>query len=133
MACVLISLVGFAFAVLYIDNKALLWVFVLLAGAATAPIIAISNAYITMTIRLSDSTEAYGWIATSQLVGASIASALAGFYADVSGPKIAMFVGLVFVCGALVAAVIGSRFLPFIASKNLTQRLDTQQIPIVKG
>lgn len=133
IACVLISLVGFAFAVLYIDNKALLWVFVLLAGAATAPIIAISNAYITMTIRLSDSTEAYGWIATSQLVGASIASALAGFFADASGPKISMFVGFVFVCATLVVAVIGLRFLPHIASKNLTQRLDTQQVPIVKG
>lgn len=63
-----------------------------LSGIGTAPALAAMSTIIAASVRFSDTAEAYGWVATGQLIGAAMGSAIAGFFIDGFGSPGAMIV-----------------------------------------
>ena len=76
------------------------------AGLGIAPALAAVSSVIAGSVSFSDTAEAYGWIGTGQLLGASLGSALAGVAIDHAGGHggilVALSIGTVAV---LVAAL----------------------------
>ncbi|MDJ1372113.1 MFS transporter [Gulosibacter molinativorax] len=126
------AVIGAGSALLWVDNPWLLGVSVFIAGASCAPIIAVANAAVSASVRQSESAEAFGWLGTAQLVGSSIASALAGIAIDRLGATAGMSVGATFVVLATVVAIVTIRWQPDLRGASLEPRPDTVTIPVVR-
>ncbi|HSO68659.1 MAG TPA: MFS transporter, partial [Arachnia sp.] len=73
-----------------------------LAGFGIAPALAAVSSVIAGSVPFSDTAEAYGWIGTGQLLGASVGSAAAGIAIDASGGH----GGILVAAGIAVSAVL---------------------------
>ena len=63
-------------------------------------------AVIAGSVPFSDTAEAYGWIGTGQLLGASVGSALAGIAIDAAGGRGGILVSVgIALAGVVVASV----------------------------
>lgn len=78
-------------------------------GLGIAPALAVMFTIIANNVDFSDSTEAYGWVGTGQLVGAAVGSAAAGFMIDAQGHVGGMLVSLIAAVLAVLVAVLGNR------------------------
>lgn len=127
----LLSVVGIALCVLFIDNPWLLGVGLLIAGASSAPLIAVINASVSSSMRKSQTTEAFGWLATAMNLGGSLASALAGIAIDFAGAQAGMLVAAGLFVAAFLIAVATIRLQPDLSGADIAPRTDTISIPIV--
>jgi len=87
-------------------------VIILLAGASIAPTLSSIYSMVDRTAPAGAETEAYSWVLTASLTGASVGASLGGWLAQTVGPPGAF--ALVLAAGALAVsgALGGSRSLP---------------------
>lgn len=76
-----------------------------LAGFGIAPALAAVSSVIAGSVPFSDTAEAYGWIGTGQLLGASVGSAAAGIAIDSSGGQGGILVAVAIAVSAVLVAV----------------------------
>jgi MFS family permease len=95
--------------ILAAGSVAAIAVVITLAGATIAPTVSSIYAMVDAAAPAGTQTEAYSWLVTASLVGASLGSAAAGALAQSAGPAAAF--GVVGVAGAAatLAATLGSR------------------------
>lgn len=75
-----------------------------IAGLGIAPALAAVSSVIAGSVPFSDTAEAYGWIGTGQLLGASVGSAIAGIAIDAAGGQGGIMVS--FTIGLLCVLVV---------------------------
>lgn len=77
-----------------------------LAGFGIAPALAAVSSVIAGSVPFSDTAEAYGWIGTGQLLGASVGSALAGIAIDAGGGHAGILVAVAIAGSAALVALV---------------------------
>lgn len=85
-------------------------------GLSFAPVLAVLYTMVAVSVDISDSVEAYGWLGTGQLVGAAIGSAIAGARIDAVGPDGGFVVGAAIAVVAVLVAVAFRRAQPHMAA-----------------
>lgn len=103
------------------------------AGLALAPIFTLMFAITSVSVRFSESAEAYGWINTGQLGGAAIGSAVAGFLIDGVGAQAAFASGLGFTLLVVVSSLIFVRGFPDLRGRDASPQPDTGMIQTLTG
>lgn len=89
-----------------------LCVVLFIGGLGTAPVFAAISNIIAVTVKFSETAEAYGWIGTGQLVGVAAGAALAGVAIDTSGAGGAIWVSACLLAACLLFAVATVRWVP---------------------
>lgn len=102
-----------------------------LAGIGVAPALAVIFAMTTASVKFSDTAEAFGWVATGQLIGAAAGSAVAGFLIDGIGPRGAYIAAAAFAAVGLVIAVLFVRGFPDLRFRDAAPQPDTAPIRTV--
>lgn len=77
-----------------------------IAGLGIAPALAAVSTVISRAVDFSDTAEAFGWIGTGQLIGASIGSALAGIAIDARGGQGGILVSVAICTLAVVVSAV---------------------------
>ncbi|RRD61596.1 MFS transporter [Leucobacter sp. OH1287] len=126
MLVMLLSLINISFWWL------LLMMFI--GGIGCAPALAAINSLVSATVRFSETAEAFGWIASGQLVGAAIGSALAGVAADISGAPAAIITAAALFAIAIIIALAGNRWIPNLRGVDISPAPDTAttDLPILR-
>jgi MFS family permease len=124
-----IILIGYA--LVFINPTDALWMAVcfFIAGIGIAPALGVLGAIVATSLKMSDTAEAYGWIATGQLMGFAAGAALAGIAIETVSSESALLIALVFGVATLLAAVMTAKITPALG-KTMTE---TQPIKIIKG
>lgn len=99
-----------------------------IAGIGIAPALGVLGAIVATSLKMSDTAEAYGWIATGQLMGFAAGAALAGIAIETVSPESALLIAAVFGVATLLVALMSASITPALG-KTMT---DTSSIPIVK-
>lgn len=128
-ARVAVAATGAVVALFMVDQPFGLVAAYFVAGMAAAPVIALANTAVSAAVRFSDTAEAFGWLATAQLVGSAASSALAGIAIDQFGAVGGLIVGAGFTVIALIIAIVAIPWLPDLRTGEISPRPDT--VPIV--
>jgi len=99
-----------------------------LAGIGIAPALAVLFAMTSASVKFSETPEAYGWIATGQLIGAAAGSAVAGFLIDATGPQGAYWAAAGFAIVGTVVAVACVRAFPDLRHRDPSPIPDTEPV-----
>ena len=99
-----------------------------IAGLGIAPALAVMFAIVSASVKFSDTAEAYGWVATGQLIGAALGSAFAGFMIDSNGAVGAFWVSAAFALLAFIIPVIGVRAAPDLRGRDASPHPDTEPV-----
>lgn len=91
-----------------------------LAGLGCAPALAAVSSVIAGSVDFSETAEAYGWIATGQLLGSSLGSALAGIAIDRADAHGGILVSVAIVVTATLVAALFRKAQPDL--RHLTER-----------
>lgn len=83
-----------------------------IGGFGTAPVFAAISNIIAVSVKFSETTEAYGWISTGQLVGVGLGSAIAGVSIDAFGAQGGLTVSAVLLLAALIVSLISLKHIP---------------------
>lgn len=102
-----------------------------IAGLGVAPALAVIFAMTTASVKFSDTAEAFGWVATGQLIGAAAGSAVAGFLIDGIGPRGAYIAAAGFAGLGLIIAVLAVRGFPDLRFRDASPLPDTAPIRTV--
>lgn len=100
-----------------------------LAGLGVAPVLGILGMMISLTVKLADTAEAYGWAGTGQLVGYSVGAALAGIMIDNIAPTASVGIAVVLGLVAVGLAALTMRITPDLRAAANT---DTKGMPIIE-
>jgi MFS family permease len=100
-----------------------------LAGLGVAPVLGILGTMISVTVKLSDTAEAFGWAGTGQLIGYSVGAALAGIMIDTIAPTAAVGIAAVLGLSTLILAISTLKIAPDLKAAANT---DTKGITIVE-
>ena len=103
----------------------------LLAGAGIAPAFAVMFAMTSVSVKFSDTAEAYGWIGTGQLIGAAAGSAVAGFLIDGVGPQGAYVAAAAFAVVGVLVAVVFVRGFPDLRGRDASPLPDTEPVSTI--
>lgn len=103
------------------------------AGLAVAPLFTLMFAITSVSVKFSESAEAYGWINTGQLGGAAIGSAVAGFLIDGIGSNAAFAAGLGVTFIAFLASLVFVRQFPDLRGRDASPQPDTGMIQTLTG
>ncbi|MDN3310073.1 MFS transporter [Microbacterium oryzae] len=99
-----------------------------LAGFGIAPVLAMSFAITSASVKFSETAEAYGWINTGQLIGAALGSAVAGFMIDGVGARGAMLTSFTFVVVGLIVAAVFVKGFPDLRHRDASPIPDTEPV-----
>jgi MFS family permease len=99
-----------------------------LAGIGIAPALAVLFAMTSASVKFSETPEAYGWIATGQLIGAAAGSAVAGFLIDGVGPSGAYWAAAGFAIVGTAVAIACVRFFPDLRDRDPSPIPDTEPV-----
>lgn len=102
-----------------------------LAGIGIAPALAVLFAMTSASVKFSDTAEAFGWVATGQLIGAAAGSAVAGFLIDDIGPSGAYVAAAGFAVIGLVVAIVFVRGFPDLRDRDASPIPDTEPVQTV--
>lgn len=105
-----------------------LTVALVVAGICLAPALAVMFSVVSVSVRFSDTAEAYGWVGTGQLIGAAAGSAVAGFLIDANGSQGAFITAAAFALAAFVASALSARFLPDLRGRDASPIADTEPV-----
>ncbi|MEY4310201.1 MAG: hypothetical protein RLZ71_127 [Actinomycetota bacterium] len=108
------ALLLFGYGLIFIAPTDPLWVGIcwFVAGLGVAPVFATLAGIIAVKLNRSESTEAYGWISTGQLVGYSGAAALAGIVIDNVSAVASFSVSILCAALGLIVAILSLPFTP---------------------
>lgn len=101
-----------------------------LAGFGVAPTLAGIFTMVSSTVKFSETAESYGWVGTGQLIGAALGSAIAGVGIDAVGPNGAILASILFLVVCIIAAAIGSRWIPDMRGRDAAPIPDTEPITL---
>jgi MFS family permease len=101
----------------------------LIGGVFIAPSLAAMFAMVSVSVRFSDTAEAYGWVNTGQLIGAAVGAALAGFAIDEVGPDGGFWVAVAFGAVLVLCTVVFRRTLPDLRNRDASPIPDTEPVP----
>ncbi|GAA3212522.1 MFS transporter [Microbacterium terregens] len=99
-----------------------------LAGIGIAPALAVLFAMTSVSVKFSETAEAYGWIGTGQLIGAAAGSAVAGFLIDGTGPQGAYWAAAAFAIAGTAVAVACVRAFPDLRHRDPSPMPDTEPV-----
>lgn len=99
-----------------------------IAGIGIAPALGVLGAIVATSLKMSDTAEAYGWIATGQLMGFAAGAALAGIAIETVSPESALLIAVIFGLATFVVALMSAGITPALG-KTMT---DTSSIPVIK-
>ncbi|GAB3156618.1 MFS transporter [Microbacterium neimengense] len=102
-----------------------------LAGIGIAPALAVLFAITSVSVKFSDTAEAYGWIGTGQLIGAAAGSAVAGFLIDAVEAPGAFIAAAGFAAAGAIVAVVCVRAFPDLRHRDPSPIPDTEPTPII--
>lgn len=102
-----------------------------LAGIGIAPALAVMFAMTSASVKFSDTAEAFGWIATGQLIGAAAGSAVAGFLIDGVGPQGAYWAATAFAVTGFVVSAVFVRGFPDLRGRDASPIPDTEPVPTI--
>ena len=101
-----------------------------IAGIGLAPALAVMFAIVSVSVRFSDTAEAYGWVGTGQLIGAALGSAVAGFLIDSNGPIGAFWTGAAFAAATVLVATVFHRASPDLRERDASPIPDTEPVAL---
>ena len=99
-----------------------------LAGIGIAPALAVMFAMTSASVKFSDTAEAFGWVATGQLIGAAAGSAVAGFLIDGVGPQGAYWAATAFAVTGFVVSAVFVRGFPDLRGRDASPIPDTEPV-----
>lgn len=99
-----------------------------IAGIGIAPALGVLGAIVATSLKMSDTAEAYGWIATGQLMGFAAGAALAGIAIETVSPESALLIAIVFGFATLIVALMTVSITPALG-KTMTE---TEPIKIIE-
>ncbi|WP_194411066.1 MFS transporter [Microbacterium cremeum] len=102
-----------------------------LAGIGIAPALAVMFAMTSASVKFSDTAEAFGWVATGQLIGAAAGSAVAGFLIDDIGPTGAYVAAAAFAAAGLAVAIVFVRGFPDLRDRDASPIPDTEPVQTI--
>jgi MFS family permease len=100
-----------------------------IAGIGIAPALGVLGAIVATSLKMSDTTEAYGWIGTGQLMGFAAGAALAGIAIETVSPESSLLIALIFGGATLLVALMTVAITPALGATMQ----ETQPIKIIKG
>ncbi len=103
----------------------------IIAGAGIAPAFAVLFAMTSVSVKFSETAEAYGWIGTGQLIGAAAGSAVAGFLIDGVGPEGAIAAAAGFAALGTILAIVFVRGFPDLRGRDSTPIPDTEPVQTI--
>ncbi|GAA2971114.1 MFS family permease [Microbacterium terrae] len=103
-----------------------------LAGVGIAPAFAVMFAMTSVSVKFSETAEAYGWIGTGQLIGAAAGSAVAGFLIDGVGAQGAYVAAAAFAVAALAVSVVFVRGFPDLRGRDASPIPDTEPVQTIR-
>lgn len=103
----------------------------LIAGIGIAPAFAVMFTMTSVSVKFSDTAEAYGWINTGQLIGAAAGSAVAGFLIDGVGPTGAYVAATAFCVAGVLVSVVFVRGFPDLRGRDASPIPDTEPVDLV--
>ncbi len=124
-----VVLVGIAACLVMLD---MWWLSVMLfiGGLGTAPAFAAISSIIAVSIKFSETAEAFGWIGTGQLVGVASGSALAGIAIDASGAHGALLVSSGLLLAGLICSVATLRWIPDLRGRSIEAPPETGTVTL---
>jgi MFS family permease len=125
----LVILIGCMLAALAWDFWTLA-VALLVAGLFIAPTLGAMSSAISVSMKFSETAEAYGWVGTGGLLGAGLGAALAGVFIDQVGPAGGFWVSVTLAAAAVLVAAVFHRALPDLRGRDATPLPDTAPVPI---
>ncbi|QKJ18897.1 MFS transporter [Microbacterium hominis] len=102
-----------------------------LAGIGIAPAFAVMFAMTSVSVKFSETAEAYGWIGTGQLIGAAAGSAVAGFLIDGVGASGAYVAATAFAVAALIVSAVFVRGFPDLRGRDASPIPDTEPVQTI--
>lgn len=101
-----------------------------IGGLGTAPAFAAMSNIVAVSVKFSETAEAFGWIGTGQLVGVATGSALAGIAIDTAGAHGAITVstGLLVLC--LIGSLISLRWIPDLRGRDIEAPPETGTVTL---
>jgi MFS family permease len=105
-----VGLVLFGYSLAMLNPTSALWMgfSLFISGLGVAPALGTLALWVAQGTKSNETSEAYGWVTTGQLVGFSAGSALAGIAIDAVTPEAALLVSVVFGLATLLAAALTS-------------------------
>jgi MFS family permease len=101
-----------------------------IAGIGIAPALAVLFSIVSVSVKFSDTAEAYGWVGTGQLMGAALGSALAGFLIDGYDAVGAFWAAAVLAFLGVVVPALGRRWHPDLRGRDASPIPDTEPVPV---
>lgn len=98
-----------------------------ISGLGIAPALGFLGTIISISLPASQTSEAYGWVTTGQMIGFSIGSALAGLAIDTVSPASSIMVAVIFGVLTLAVSFLTVGITPALGELNLK----TQPIEII--
>jgi MFS family permease len=126
---IIIILVGYVLVFLNPTDPLWMALCFFIAGIGIAPALGVLGAIVATSLKLGDTTEAYGWIGTGQMMGFAAGAALAGIAIETVSPESALLIALVFGIATLIVSIMTVSITPALGKTML----ETQPIKIVKG
>ncbi|MEO6826689.1 MAG: MFS transporter [Microbacteriaceae bacterium] len=100
----------------------------IISGIGIAPALAVLFTIVSVSVKFSDTAEAYGWVGTGQLIGAGLGSALAGFLIDGAGPVGAFWIAGAFAFFGFLVPMLGRRWHPDLRGRDASPIPDTEPV-----
>lgn len=115
-----LSVVTFGYLAVFFNPTDLIWITIcwFITGIGVAPAFATMASMISVSFGTSDTSEAFGWTNTGQLLGYSFGAAIAGILIDNVSPQSAWLVTGVSAALALLLALVTVRFNPSLEHKD---------------
>jgi len=101
-----------------------------IAGVCIAPALAALSAMVSVSVRFSDTAEAYGWVGTGQLIGAAAGAAVAGFVIDGTAAAGGIFTAAALATLAVLVAAVFHRAVPDLRGRDASPIPDTEPVPV---
>lgn len=128
-----VMVVGYGLALIHPTD--LLWLCIcwFISGLGIAPALGFLGTIVSISLPPSDTSEAYGWVNTGQMVGYSIGSALAGLAIDTVSPSSALMVAVIFGVLTLAVSFLTVGITPALGELNLKTQpisiIDKEELP----
>jgi MFS family permease len=101
-----------------------------IAGIGIAPALAVLFSIVSVSVKFSDTAEAYGWVGTGQLIGAALGSAVAGFLIDGYEAVGAFWAAAVLAFLGVVVPALGRRWHPDLRGRDASPIPDTEPVAV---
>lgn len=108
----LLTAAGMALVLINPTNAIWVSICLFIAGLGVAPALGVLAATLSVSLKPSETAEAYGWSGTGQLMGYAAGAALSGIAIDSVSAESSLFIALVFALATLAVAMMSANLNP---------------------